>query len=94
MPRLLQSLMAALCDLYLFKLAKLLYGERVALWTLLCWTSCWFGFYSMPRTLANSMETVLLVFGLYYYSWPQYRLYQPSRHRYIYLHSVNAFICM
>ncbi|CAN8299895.1 unnamed protein product [Cochlearia groenlandica] len=67
-PRLMQSVFSALGDLYLYKLADALYGEKVASWSLFCQMANWFMFFCMNRTFSNCLETVLTIMGLYY--WP------------------------
>jgi len=75
-PRLVQAILAAVGDVFLFKLTRLLYGERIAYWTLISWALSWFGFFCMTRTLANSLETVLLLIGLFFYPWPRSLMFQ------------------
>lgn len=67
-PRLLQSIFAAICDLYLYKFSDIVFGNQVAQWTLFSHLTNWFVFFSCTRTLSNSLETVLTVVSLYY--WP------------------------
>ncbi|XP_057532071.1 mannosyltransferase APTG1 isoform X2 [Amaranthus tricolor] len=67
-PRLLQSIFAAICDLYLFKLSDIIFGKQVAKWTLFSHLTNWFVFFCCTRTLSNSLETALTVVSLYY--WP------------------------
>ncbi|CAL5375059.1 unnamed protein product [Camellia sinensis] len=66
-PRLLQSLFAAVGDLYVYKLSHVLFGGHVAQWLFSQLTN-WFMFFCFTRTLSNSLETVLTLMGLYY--WP------------------------
>ncbi|XXG74680.1 hypothetical protein AAC387_Pa07g3338 [Persea americana] len=70
-PRLLQSIFASFGDLYLFKLSRLAFDERVARWTLFSQLTNWFMFFCFPRTLSNSLEAVLTIMGLYYW-WPSF----------------------
>ncbi|KAI8017592.1 GPI mannosyltransferase 3 [Camellia lanceoleosa] len=67
-PRLLQSLFAAVGDLYVYKLSHVLFGGHVAQWALFSQLTNWFMFFCFTRTLSNSLETVLTLMGLYY--WP------------------------
>ncbi|GMP36251.1 hypothetical protein CsSME_00008442 [Camellia sinensis var. sinensis] len=67
-PRLLQSLFAAVGDLYIYKLSHVLFGSHVAQWALFSQLTNWFMFFCFTRTLSNSLETVLTLVGLYY--WP------------------------
>uniref|UniRef100_A0A914V314 Mannosyltransferase n=1 Tax=Plectus sambesii TaxID=2011161 RepID=A0A914V314_9BILA len=78
-PKLLQALFGALGDIHLFKLAKRFQGEQEALWSLLVYWSTWFGFFCTPRTLGNSVETVLTLIGLYHYPWPAHLLKEDER---------------
>ena len=70
LPRMLQGVIAAFGDLYLYKLSALLTGRATAQWTLLCQTLSWFMLYCSTRTLTNSTETVLCTIALYYFPWP------------------------
>lgn len=72
-PRMLQSIVSAFGDFYLFKLSHVLYGSHVAKWALFAQLTNWFMFYCITRTLSNSFETVLTVVSLYY--WPGLRVY-------------------
>ncbi|WZZ30672.1 hypothetical protein YC2023_014073 [Brassica napus] len=74
-PRLMQSVLSAVGDLYLYKLSDALYGENVATWSLFCQMANWFMFFCMNRTFSNCLETVLTIMGLYY--WPCIR--DPSK---------------
>ncbi|XP_042066073.1 mannosyltransferase APTG1-like [Salvia splendens] len=67
-PRLLQSIFASFCDLYVYKFSRVLFGGSVAEWALFAQLSNWFLFYCMPHTFSNSLETVLTIVSLYY--WP------------------------
>lgn len=67
-PRLLQSIFAAIGDLYLYKLADRIFGKHVSRWALFCQMSNWFMFFCITRTLSNSLETVLITVSLFY--WP------------------------
>ena len=65
----LQAICYAVGDLYLYKLSTKLAGPLVGQWTLLANCLSWFVFYCAPRTLTNTMETVLVIIGLYHYPW-------------------------
>ncbi|KAL8149527.1 mannosyltransferase APTG1-like isoform X2 [Apium graveolens] len=67
-PRMLQSILSAFGDLYLYKFSRVLFGNHVAQWALFAQLTNWFVFYCTTRTLSNSLETVLTLVGLYY--WP------------------------
>ncbi|XP_021771583.1 GPI mannosyltransferase 3-like [Chenopodium quinoa] len=71
-PRLLQSIFAAICDLYLYKFSDIIFGKQVAKWTLFSHLTNWFVFFCCTRTLSNSLETVLTIVSLYY--WPCMRV--------------------
>ncbi|XP_057249239.1 mannosyltransferase APTG1 isoform X2 [Beta vulgaris subsp. vulgaris] len=71
-PRLLQSVFAAVCDLYLYKFSNMIFGNQVARWTLFSHLTNWFVFFCCTRTLSNSLEAVLTVVSLYY--WPCMRV--------------------
>ncbi|PKA55335.1 Dol-P-Man:Man(7)GlcNAc(2)-PP-Dol alpha-1,6-mannosyltransferase [Apostasia shenzhenica] len=61
-PRLMQSLISSVGDVYLYKLSSLIFDGQ-----LFSHLSNWFMFFCIPRTLSNSLETVLSVMGLYYW---------------------------
>lgn len=67
-PRLVQSCFASFGDLFLYKLAVKRFDLQTGRWTLICYLISWFTFYSVTRTLTNSLETVLTTIALYY--WP------------------------
>ncbi|KAK4431922.1 GPI mannosyltransferase 3 [Sesamum alatum] len=67
-PRLVQSVFAAVGDLYLYKFSQVLFGDNVATWALVAQLTNWFMFFCIPRTLSNSLETILTLVSLYY--WP------------------------
>lgn len=66
-PRIIQAILAAIGELYIYKLARFLYGYQVACWVLFCHLTSWFIFYCCTRTLTNSMEASLFSIGLYYW---------------------------
>ncbi|XP_078702493.1 GPI alpha-1,2-mannosyltransferase 3-like isoform X2 [Branchiostoma floridae x Branchiostoma belcheri] len=94
LPRLLQGLFTALCDLHLYKVTRKLHGKEVAQWTLLCQLLSWFMFYCGPRTLTNSMETVLTTAALYYYPWPQEASTRVSSKQVVMYLSLAALSCL
>ena len=67
-PRLVQAGFASCGDLFLYKLAVRRFGPQTGIWTLICYLISWFTFYSVTRTLTNSLETILTTIALYY--WP------------------------
>ncbi|XP_068693821.1 GPI mannosyltransferase 3-like isoform X3 [Montipora foliosa] len=67
-PRIIQSILASFGDLFLYKLAVQRFGRQTGAWALICHLLSWFTFYSVPRTLTNSLETVFTTIALYY--WP------------------------
>ncbi|KAK3089704.1 hypothetical protein FSP39_005759 [Pinctada imbricata] len=70
LPRVLQGLLAAWGDLYLYKLSRKLSDRATAQWTLFCQVISWYTLYSCTRTLTNSVETVLVTIAMYYFPWP------------------------
>ncbi|XP_060570497.1 GPI mannosyltransferase 3-like [Ruditapes philippinarum] len=70
LPRLIQGVIAAIGDLYLYKFSWLLCDRATAQWTLLCQTVNWFMLYCSTRTLTNSTETALITAALFYFPWP------------------------
>ncbi|XP_051142628.1 mannosyltransferase APTG1 isoform X2 [Andrographis paniculata] len=82
-PRLFQSMISAIGDLYLYKLSRVLFGDSSAIWALFAQLTNWFMFFCINRTLSNSLETVLTLVSLYY--WPCLRPSPsavPSGYRY------------
>lgn len=67
-PRLLQSIVSAIGDFYLFKLSTAVFGVHVAHWALFSQLTNWFMFFCFTRTSSNNLETVLTTVSLYY--WP------------------------
>lgn len=65
-PQLFQAVFAAGADLYVYKLALLLFGRQVAWWTLICQLSSWFNFYCLTRTYSSSIEATLTVYSIYW----------------------------
>ncbi|XP_077232697.1 alg9-like mannosyltransferase family isoform X2 [Tasmannia lanceolata] len=70
-PRLLQSIFSSFGDLYLYKLSRLIFNERVAQWALFSQLTNWFMFFCLTRTLSNSLEAVLTIVSLFY--WHSFR---------------------
>ncbi|GET04188.1 GPI mannosyltransferase 3 [Rhizophagus clarus] len=71
-PRIFQAVFAGIGDLYTYKLAKKLFNESTANWTLFCSIVSWFNFFCSIRMLSNSIETVLTTVALYYWPWPSF----------------------
>lgn len=78
-PRLLQSMVSSVGDIYLYKLSRIFFNDQVAKFALFSQLSNWFMFFCIPRTLSNSLETVLTVMGLYY--WLGVPKYSPFNSR-------------
>ncbi|KAK3590324.1 hypothetical protein CHS0354_008766 [Potamilus streckersoni] len=70
LPRVLEAILAAWGDLYLYKLSWKLCDRATAQWTLLCQILSWFTLYCATRTLTNSAEASLCVIALYHFPWP------------------------
>lgn len=68
LPSMLQSVMAALTDLYTFKLARKLLNDRSAWITLIPTLLSAYIFHTSTRTLSNSAEAALTILAFYY--WP------------------------
>lgn len=92
LPRILQGIMAAYGDLYLFKLSCKLSDRATAQWTLLCQILSWFTLYSCTRTLSNCVETVLVTMALYYYPWPTFRNSTRSMSKFVALAVFSVMI--
>ncbi|ORZ37288.1 Alg9-like mannosyltransferase family-domain-containing protein [Catenaria anguillulae PL171] len=68
LPRIQQALFAAACDYYTWRLAYIvLPTSRAARWTLFASCLSWFNYFSLTRTLSNSMEATLFTASLYYW---------------------------
>lgn len=69
-PRLIQTLMSVLADVYLICWIALMSSRQVAILasiftlTSACWSYC------ATRTLINTVEANLTCFALYFYPWP------------------------
>ena len=50
LPKMLQATIAALTDLFVYKISLLLHGPNTAYATLLCQTLSWFNFFTLVRT--------------------------------------------
>ncbi|EQC29704.1 hypothetical protein SDRG_12704 [Saprolegnia diclina VS20] len=68
-PRLLQGLIAAVGDVFLYKLAFVYVGETAAKWALFSQLTSWFAFYTLVRTYSNSIEAVCTTVALAYWPW-------------------------
>lgn len=66
-PRLLHALLFAFSDYCYYKFAKRIISPTGAKYALLSYLSCWFVWYCAPRTLSNTLETVLTLFALQWY---------------------------
>ncbi|GAB4845153.1 Mannosyltransferase aptg1 [Ancistrocladus abbreviatus] len=77
-PRLLQSVFAAIGDLFLYKYSETIFGSQVAQWSLFSQLTNWFMFFCFTRTFSNSLETVLTIVSLYY--WPCMRVNYNRAH--------------
>ncbi|DBA74157.1 TPA: hypothetical protein ACH3X1_010956 [Trebouxia sp. C0004] len=64
-PQLLQASFAAITDIFVYKLARLHFGQRAARWTLLCQLINWFNAYCLVRTYSNSFEALCTVTGVH-----------------------------
>ena len=91
-PRLVQSFFAAFGDLFLYKLAVKRFDHQTGGWTLICHLMSWFTFYSVTRTLTNSLETVLITIALYY--WPYDTKKEINTWQIIKALSFAAFSCI
>ncbi|CAL1604053.1 unnamed protein product [Knipowitschia caucasica] len=70
LPRILQTLLAALADIKYFFVIGNLESKDTAKWTFICHLSSWFTWYCCTRTLTNSMETTLSTLALCYFPLP------------------------
>lgn len=71
-PKLLQGVMAGVCDYYTFGLALRAFGAAAAGWALLFQVLSWFNFYCLVRPYSNSAEAVLATAALFH--WAPYFL--------------------
>eukprot|EP00833_Pecoramyces_ruminatium_P004060 jgi/Orpsp1_1/1178092/evm.model.c7180000063995.1 len=67
-PRIVHVVVAALCDLYTYKLTNKYFGRNAAKWALFCSMLSWSNWNILVRTVSNSIETSLTIMALYY--WP------------------------
>jgi phosphatidylinositol glycan class B len=69
LPRLIQGLLLALTDYYVYNLAKDILKDRfIAQMSMLLHLASWFVNFGMVRTLSNSVETTLIVIMYYYWT--------------------------
>ncbi|ETI44012.1 hypothetical protein F441_11145 [Phytophthora nicotianae CJ01A1] len=68
-PRLLQGLLSAANDFFLYKLARNYFDAKTAKWALLCQFFSWFTFYVMVRPFSNCVETLCTTAALAYWPW-------------------------
>jgi phosphatidylinositol glycan class B len=60
--------LASICDLYQYRLARRIFGKSVARWALFAQITNWFNFYCLVRTFSSSVETTFVTVALFY--WP------------------------
>jgi GPI mannosyltransferase 3 len=87
-PKLLQSIGAAVCDYYTHGLALKLFGRDTAAWGLLLQLASWFDFYCLCRPYSNSLEAVLTIVSLYY--WTPLWCYDKQVHTNIIMHVLRS----
>ncbi|XP_052776100.1 GPI mannosyltransferase 3-like [Mya arenaria] len=92
LPRIIQGIIAATGDLYLYKLSWMLCDRATAQWSLFCQMTNWFMLYSTTRTLTNSTETVLVTAALYYFPWPGKPSSSHSVRRFLLLASLSIIV--
>ncbi|VDK86960.1 unnamed protein product, partial [Onchocerca ochengi] len=66
-PRALHAVLFALSDYCYYKFARRILSPNGAKYALLSYLSCWFVWYCAPRTLSNTLETILTLFALQWY---------------------------
>ncbi|KAM9967784.1 hypothetical protein ACTFIW_001871 [Dictyostelium discoideum] len=67
-PKLLSGFLAAIGDLYLYKLTLSIFkSKESAKWALICQLISWYMFVCIVRTYSNSIETILFIISLYYF---------------------------
>jgi hypothetical protein len=71
-------LTSSLGDFSTLILTSRLFGAQVGIQALLCQLLSWCYFYTMSRTLSNSMETALTSLALAYWPWPSCALPGPA----------------
>ncbi|KAH3697157.1 GPI mannosyltransferase 3-like [Dreissena polymorpha] len=91
-PRIIQGVIAACGDLYLYKLSWLLSDRATAQWALFCQMTNWFMLYCSTRTLTNSTETAIVTAALYYYPWPLKVTTQQSVRRFLSLAALSILV--
>jgi len=66
-PKLVQACLSALGDFFFFRLVKRVVGVEAAKWATFAYLTNHFALFSLPRTLSNSLETILSVIALSYF---------------------------
>ncbi|KAF8333943.1 Alg9-like mannosyltransferase family-domain-containing protein [Cantharellus anzutake] len=69
LPKLVQSIFAALTDYYTYRLSKRLLGENAAFISLFLSLLSFFNVLALSRTLSNSMETSLTIMAIYFWDF-------------------------
>ncbi|CAG2056422.1 unnamed protein product [Timema podura] len=83
-PRLAQALLSSLGDFFFWKW----YSNETrtsGLWAAYSFATSWFWFYCASRTLTNTIETVLTIFGLYCFPWHSFRKEKEVNHKFFHL---------
>ncbi|KNE54667.1 hypothetical protein AMAG_00625 [Allomyces macrogynus ATCC 38327] len=67
LPKIQQGIVAAFADFFTWRLANVLFGPKIAQWTLFASLLSWFNFFVLPRALSNSMEAAFFAASLYFW---------------------------
>ncbi|KAF2077016.1 hypothetical protein CYY_001648 [Polysphondylium violaceum] len=82
-PKLVQGIISAIGDYYLYKLSIQIFNKQVAKWALVCQLVSWYMFVCIVRTYSNSIECVLFIVSLYYFplyeKLPQYQKHSKPK---------------
>ncbi|KAJ6226426.1 gpi mannosyltransferase 3 [Anaeramoeba flamelloides] len=78
-PGVLQAFFGSLTDFYTYKIAKHWFGYKVANFSLILSLSSWFMWFYSTRTVSNSLETTLVIIGLYYWSSSPHVLFKSRK---------------
>jgi len=69
-PKIVQACLAAIGDFFFFRFAKRVVGVDAAKWASFAYLTNYFALFSLPRTLSNSLETIISVIALSYFPFP------------------------
>ncbi|KAI9296700.1 hypothetical protein K502DRAFT_313951 [Neoconidiobolus thromboides FSU 785] len=92
LPKVTQSLLAAMGDYYVILLSIKLFGINSSLWALLITLTNWFNLYLSCRLIPNNIEGILTIIALYY--WPMLSFNEKKKYTYELSLSLAGLTCL